>query len=643
MCGISGFIRFKKDLNSSKLKNFGLQMSKTLYRRGPDSFGSWVDRDTGVSLSHRRLSIFDTSTQGSQPMLSSNKRFVLVYNGELYNFKELKKKLASYNIFLKTKCDTEVIIESISFWGLKKSLELFNGMFAFAVWDRKIKKLFLVRDRIGIKPLFFYFNKEHFAFASEIKAFRALPWLKFQLDKESITSFVRLNYVPSPFSIYQNIMKIEPGCYAELSLRRKIISKRYWSLNKYILNADRVENIDQEFLTEKTLTSSVSRQLQADVPVGIFLSGGIDSSLVACIAQKISKKPINTFTIGFHESKFDEARFARKISNRIGANHNEEYFSSNHLKDLIFDIPKAYDEPFSDSSQLPTLLLSQLTAKQVTVALSGDGGDELYGGYYRYFMAEKFKRLILNKPKLLTLILCTIIKSFPINFWNFIGNFLPHKFGGNSFGDKLNKLYQILKNNSAFYFQKRIVSNIDDLENLLYVTKEKETIIFDENLENLFPSISERMQLIDTLTYLPDDILTKVDRASMYHSLEVRVPFLDNEVINEAWKIPEYKKIHKGKGKIILRNILNNFMPKELYERPKMGFGIPLDIILSKSLKNEIEYFLNSTELEKTNIFRIDEYKHKWKEHLSGKRNWQFIFWNFLVFSVWYNYWEKKL
>ena len=643
MCGISGFIKFKKDLSSIDLEKFGINMSRTLFKRGPDSYGSWVDSRVGVSLSHRRLSIFDITNQGLQPRISNNKRFVIVYNGELYNFLELKDKLINNNIKFNTKCDTEVVIEAISFWGLREALNQFNGMFAFSLWDRDLKKMYLIRDRVGIKPLFVYFDGENLAFASEIKALRELPWLTFEIDRESVASFVRLNYIPTPNSIYKNISKIEPGSFIEISLNKKIVTKKYWSLSEYIKKIDKIDNSDQDLITEKTLTSSVRKQMQADVPIGVFLSGGIDSSLIACLAQKISEKRINTFTIGFDESKFDEALYAKDIANKIGTNHHEEYFSTKELKKLMNDIPKAYDEPFADSSQLPTLLLSKVTSEKVKVALSGDGGDELYGGYYRYFLAEKYKRLIFRQPRLFKSILTTLINFLPINFWNIIGSFLPNKFGGKGFGDKLFKLMQVLEEDVESSFQKRIISNYHNLKEILHIENEKNTIIFDKKLEKLFPSMTERMQLIDFITYLPDDILSKVDRASMFYSLEVRVPFLDNKVIEEAWKIPEFKKIKKGEGKIILKKILSNFLPNDLFNRPKMGFGIPLDKILTNNLRDDIEYFLNSYELKKQNLFKLDEYKKKWIEHLSGSRNWQFLFWNFLVFNIWFDHWEKKL
>lgn len=640
MCGISGFLKYSKDLSSKDLDRYGLDMSSTLYKRGPDSFGVWSSKDSCVSLSHRRLSILDLSKNGNQPMTSQNKRFKIVYNGEIYNFLELRREIEKRRL-LKTACDTEVILESISLWGLNKALKKLNGMFAFALWDLKDKKLFLARDRMGIKPIYWYSDKYTFAFSSELKAIRALPWIRFEIDKESLASYVRLNYIPTPYSIYKNIYKLKPGTLLELDQNRNIETRDFWSLTKIVLNSKSHIIDSQDRTVEETLEMSVKNQMIADVPLGVFLSGGIDSSLVACLAQKNSLSKVNTFTIGFHESSFDEGKFAKKISQQIGTQHNEEYFSISILEKLVENIGEVYDEPFADSSQLPTLLLSEITRRKVTVALSGDGGDELYGGYYRYFMAEKYKKFILNQPLILKEFIFKLINFMPIDFWNFLGTLMPNKYGGKKFGDKLIKLSHTLKDSGFSSFYKRLVSNVNDISHYVLFEKEKESVIWDSEIERLFPNNVERMQLIDSLTYLPDDILTKVDRASMNSSLEVRVPFLDNTVVEQAWKIPQEKKINNGNGKVILKNILGRYLPRNLFERPKMGFGIPLDEILRTHLKSKVENYLFSKQIQDQNLFHVDKYQLRWKEHLSGKRNWQFLIWNFLVFQIWYERWMK--
>lgn len=640
MCGISGFINFSKNLSKQDLEKFGLKMSQSLHKRGPDSFGVWSDENNGISLSHRRLSIIDLSVKSNQPMISSNRRYVLVYNGEVYNYLEIRKKLEDLDVRFKTTSDTEVILESVSKLGLEKTIKEINGMFAFAIWDKNEKKLFLVRDRIGIKPLYWYYNGNYFAFASEIRAFKALPWINFEIDKESLSSYVRLNYIPAPHSIFKKIFKILPGNFIEVDNTKQIKKTSFWSLKKV---ATIKKSTSSDFNTIKDdLERSISYQMRSDVPLGIFLSGGIDSSLIACIAQSQSNKKINTFTIGFKDSAFNEAKYAKEIAKFIGTSHNEEYFEFSDLNNLIEKMGEVYDEPFADSSQLPTLLLSQITKKKVKVALSGDGGDELFGGYYRYFLAEKYKKWIFDQPEIFKILLSKIIHLMPLAFWKVVGNFLPSKFGGKQFGDKLYKLSNLIDNIDETVFHKRIVSNINEPRDLVNSNKEKQFSLFDKELESLFPNIISRMQFIDTLSYLPDDLLTKVDRASMYCSLEVRVPFLDHKLVENAWNLPFEQKIKKNEGKIILKKILKNYLPKQLFDRPKMGFGIPLSNLIAKSLNKRIDYFINSSEFKNQNLFDLNQYKIRWDEHSSGKRNWQFLIWNFFVFQLWYENWNKS-
>ncbi len=636
MCGISGFICFSKNLTSSKLKKEALSMANSLSKRGPDSFGVWTDVTNGLALSHRRLSIIDLSSNANQPMMSKSKRFVIVYNGEVYNFKTLRKIIQQNGVVLKSLSDTEVILELISLYGFNDAIKKLNGIFSLAVWDRKNKKLFLARDRVGIKPLYIYNDNQNFAFASEIKAIKKLSFSSLSIDRESLSTYVRLNYIPSPFSIFKSVSKLEPGSIFIIDLKKNIQKKKFWNvedLEKKTKNSNPGD-------TFHVLNNAVKNQMVSDVPLGVFLSGGIDSSLIAALAQKNSKKKISSFTIGFNESEFDEAKYARAISKQLGMNHNEVYFDYSELNNLVELIPDIYDEPFADSSQLPTFLLSQITKKNVTVALSGDGGDELFGGYYRYFLAEKYQRYIFSQPYLVKTIIKNIIKIFPTTFWNNFGCILPNSMGGRQFGDKLLKLSNLLDNSDETAFQKRIISNCSDLSNYLHLDKEKNVKYHDCDYELLYSDIVRRMQVLDFLIYLPDDILTKVDRASMYNSLEVRVPFLDNTVIEHAFRMEKKHYIQKSNGKVILKKVLKKFLPNQMIDRPKMGFGIPLGRLLIDSFSEKIEYYLNSTKIEKQKIFRTDFYKKLWLEHKSKKRNWQFLLWNFLVFQIWYDYWE---
>ena len=637
MCGIAGFIKFANNLSYNNLERHSVSMANTLERRGPDQSGFWVDASSGVALSHRRLSIIDLSNNASQPMISSDKRFVLVYNGEIYNFINLRNSLKK-KIKFETKSDTEVLLELISTLGVEKATRKLNGIFAFAIWDREEKKLTLCRDRVGVKPVYIYWDKKNFAFASEIKSLKTLPWLNFKICKKSLSSYVRLNYIPSPYSIFENIFKLEPGSIFEILLDKTTNIKKFWELEASSI----LINKTKPSCTHSVLNNAVASQMVSDVPLGVFLSGGVDSSLIAALAQKNSTNKIKSFTIGFEDNSFDEAPYAKKISKILGTNHNEVYFNYKDLNNLINDLPILYDEPFADSSQLPTMLLSKITKREVTVALSGDGGDELFGGYYRYFMAEKYEKYIFGQPQIFKLILEKIIKFLPINFWNNIGAVLPKKFGGRQFGDKLLKLSSLLKENQDLLFQQRIISNLNNLSDCLVYPEENKNKYFEKKYKDLFSDTITRMQILDFLTYLPDDILTKVDRASMNYSLEVRVPFLDNNVIEHAWGLKKKYKVSSGNGKIILKKILNEYLPKNLIDRPKMGFGIPLDKLLREFFHKKLEMYLNSNKVKEQNLFNLEYYKILWNEHKNYKRNWQFLLWNFLIFQMWFECWGDK-
>ncbi len=641
MCGISGFLNFNQKLIKNDLISYANEMNNSLRMRGPDFSDFWLEKNINLVLCHTRLSIIDLDKRANQPMISKNNRFVIILNGEIYNFLSIKKDLIKLGISFRTQGDTEVLLEAISHFGIEKSLKLIEGMFSFVLWDKYEKKIILVRDRLGIKPLYYYFDKVTFAFASEIKAIRRLDWLDFSLDRKSITSYVRLNYIPAPNSIYKNIRKVLPGEMITVNLEKNIKKRKYWSFQKLRPFDKKDVKIDYENKLHDLLRKKIKSHLIADVPVGVFLSGGVDSSLITSITNEVSEKKIDTFTIGFENSSFDEAKYAREVSRHLGTNHNEVYFSNNVFLDLIEKISDVYDEPFADSSQLPTLLLSQITRKKVKVAISGDGADELFGGYYRYFMANRFNKLILDSPVFFKNLIFIIITKTPKWVWENIGRILSKKYGKRQFADKLLKLSNVIKDSDENLFYFRLISNINNPEDCVLNKNERSFIIFDSIIQREFPNFIERMQLIDTLKYLPDDILTKVDRASMYYSLEVRVPFLDHEIGEFSKKIPLNMKIQNGKGKIILKKILKNYLPDKLVEREKMGFGIPLNFLIEKKLSNYIESLLYSKEIQNQEIFDINFYKTKWNEHKTKKRDWKFLFWNFFVFQKWFSRWNS--
>lgn len=641
MCGISGFLNFNQKLIKNDLISYANEMNISLRTRGPDFSDFWLEKNINLVLCHTRLSIIDLDKRANQPMLSRNGRFVIILNGEIYNFLSIKKDLIKSGLSFRTQGDTEVLLESISHFGIEKSLKLIEGMFSFVLWDKYEKKITIVRDRLGIKPLYYYFDKLTFAFASEIKAIRKLDWLDFSLDRKSILSYVRLNYIPAPNSIYKNIKKVLPGEMITVDLEKNIKKIQFWSFKKFKPFHKEDINIDYEDKLHDLLRKKVKSHLVADVPVGVFLSGGVDSSLIASITDEISKKKINTFTIGFENSTFDEAKYAREVSRQLGTNHNEVYFSNNAFLDLIEKISDVYDEPFADSSQLPTLLLSQITRKKVKVAISGDGADELFGGYYRYFISNQYNKLILNSPEFFKNLIYVIITKTPKLVWENIGQILSKKYGKRQFSDKLLKLANVIKDSDENLFYLRLISNLNNPEDCVLNKDERSFIIFDSIIQKEFPNFIERMQLIDTLQYLPDDILTKVDRASMYHSLEVRVPFLDHEIVEFSKKIPQKMKIKSGKGKIILKKILKNYLPNKIIEREKMGFGIPLNFLIEKKLSNQIESFLYEKEIQNQEIFDINFYRKRWEEHKTKKRDWKFLFWNFFVFQKWFSRWNS--
>jgi len=646
MCGITGFF-------SKSISNFDdaiNKMSSAIHHRGPDSSGVWINKNSGVFFGHQRLSILDLSETGHQPMISRSGRYVITYNGEIYNHLGLRNEIEAFTIDIKWRgsSDTETLLEAIDIWGLETTLKKISGMFAFGLWDQKQKCLILVRDRVGQKPLYFGWQgrgeKQVFLFGSELKALKAHPEFNSSINKDAIALYLRHNCIPAPYSIYNEIYKLLPGHFLKLEqndLNNKStpISKAYWSLidnaidgNENILQNE--ENDIKEEL-EKKLLFSVKQHMISDVPLGSFLSGGIDSSLITALMQSQSTNPVQTFTIGFKENNYSEAQHAKKIANYLGTNHTELYVSSKMALDVIPKISEVYDEPFADSSQIPTYLISQLASKNVKVALTGDAGDELFCGYNRYVMSKKFSNLFNFTPIALRKILKSGLLSLSVNNWDIIQKILMPFSKLNNFGNKVHKgartleaktmleLYHILSSNWSN--PSEIMQNFKEPENNLnfYISKIKK-------LDN-----QQQMMVLDLITFLSDDILVKVDRAAMSYSLETRTPFLDNDLIDYAWKVPQSLKLKNGSGKWILKQILNKYVPNELMNRPKMGFESPIDKWLRGPLKEWADNLLNSNNLRKEGYINHKIIRKKWDEHLSGKKNWQYNLWNILMFEAW--------
>mgnify|MGYP000123671635 CR=1 FL=1 len=643
MCGIAGF--WDRNNKTQDLKKEIIAMTNSLAHRGPDDEGIFIDENRKVALGHRRLSILDLSSAGHQPMKSNSGRYVIIYNGEIYNYKNLRKEIeAKYGAIFRSSTDTEVLLAAIENWGIEKALEKSNGMFAFALWDRKENRLFLARDRIGIKPLYYGINNNIFYFASELKAIRANSLFVPEINKDALALYFRHNYIPVPYAIYKGINKLRPGHYITIDGNLNIEEKYYWSAEKistHTQNILQLSEVDVVSEVENLLADSIRMRMIADVPLGTFLSGGIDSSIVAALMQKESRRPIKTFTIGFYENDYNEARFAKAVAHHLGTDHTELYTTPKEAMDIILRLADIYDEPFSDSSQIPTFLISQLTKNYVTVSLSGDGGDELFGGYNRYFWGNyiwKSTRYIpaFIKRSAAKILLMMSNKDYGglADIW-LLSRFLKQPL----LNDKLFKLAEILDAGSEDKLYKRLISHWRHPHKLVREAEEPNTVLDHKTISKLIPNFTGRMMFFDLITYLPDDILTKVDRASMAVSLEVRVPLLDHRLVELSKKIPLSLKIKKKKGKWILRQILYKYVPPKLIERPKMGFSIPLGDWLRNDLKGWANSLLDEKKLKKDGILNPQPIKKLWQEHLTKKRNWQYLLWDVLMFQAWKEKW----
>ena len=629
MCGLTGFFDIRQSRKSYNSKKIIDNMTDVLKSRGPDDKGIWIDKKNNIYFGHRRLSIIELSNLGKQPMVSNNKRFVIIFNGEIYNFLKLKNELEIENVKFSGNSDTEVLLEALAKWGIKKTLDKISGMFAFVLWDKKDKKLFLARDRFGIKPLYFSYLNKIFFFGSQTKSFLQHPNWKGEISFDALGSFFRLGYIPSNQSIFKNTSQVLPGHYLIFSNKGKIEQKCYWNLKKKVEFKRNKNNFNEDLnrQAEILLNNSVKEHMVSDVPIGCFLSGGIDSSLISALMQKNSLRKIKTFNIGFEDKFLDESMYARKIAEHLGTEHNSVIFNNQNIINLIPKLNDVYDEPFADSSQLPTILLSLTTREQVKVALSGDGGDELFGGYNRYIWAKKIN-LFYNFPFFIRNFIGKFLKFISPVQWNYILSKLPLLRNYPFIGDKVYKLSDVIQFRDFSNVYSYLISQWQKKDIPLNKKIQlNETFILNEKS---FLDLTEQMQLMDINNYLPGDILTKVDRASMSCGLEVRVPYLEKNLVEFMWSVNSKEK----NSKKILKSILYKYVPKNLMERPKMGFSVPLEKWLKSSLKDWANDLLQKKELENNNINSRVIIK-KWKEHLSGKRNWQYQLWPILIYQSW--------
>lgn len=645
MCGIAGFLNLSS--KDAAVADTALAMADKIIHRGPNASGVWAEGP--VALAHRRLSIVDLSAAGNQPMPSACGRYVIAFNGEIYNYRVIRQKVESDPYFAayikqwRGHSDTEVILAAFAIWGLEESLKLMVGMFAIALWDRHEQALFLVRDRMGEKPLYFGRFGSTFLFGSELKALRVHPAWQGEIDRGALSLFMRHNYIPAPYTIYKNVHKLLPGNFLRINASGDIHSKEYWSLAQVADNngSKLFQGNEQEAMDalEERLSASIRDQMLADVPLGAFLSGGIDSSTVVALMQAQSQRQVRTFSIGFFEDGFNEAEHAKRVAEHLGTEHTELYVTAKQAQDVVPLLPALYDEPFSDSSQIPTFLVSQLARQHVTVSLSGDGGDELFGGYNRYFVAGDIWRKMHRAPVPLRNSLASLIRGLPPKTWSslygIVMPILPRRYRHGNFGDKLHKFANVLGSQGQETIYKQLISHWQDPASIVIDGHEPPTAITSPQH---FPQISnfvERMMYLDTISYLPDDILVKVDRAAMGVSLETRVPMLDHRIVEFAWSLPFDMKVRNGESKWLLKQVLYRHVPKKILERPKMGFGVPIDQWLRGDLREWAEDLLNPSRLKSEGFFHPEPILEKWNQHLSGHQNWQYLLWDVLMFQAW--------
>jgi asparagine synthase (glutamine-hydrolysing) len=644
MCGIAGIWDRRRQSTPDALAAAAAAMTATLVHRGPDAGALWRDDAAGVALGHRRLSIVDLSPAGAQPMVSSCGRFVISYNGEVYNAAELKPELEAAGRSFRGHCDTEIIVEGAAVWGVEATIRRLIGMFAIALWDRQERALYLVRDRLGIKPVYWADCDGRILFGSELKALRADAHWTPALDRDALTAYLRFGYVPAPRTIYRGVQKLPPGMILVARASGAPTIAPFWSLAD-IARAGQAERrtLDEAEATDRLdalLRDAVGRRMVADVPLGAFLSGGIDSSTVVALMQAQSTRPVRSFSIGFHERGYDEAQHAAAVARHLGTDHTELYVSPEHALGMIPNLPTMYDEPFADSSQIPTFLVSEMTRRHVTVALSGDGGDELFGGYTRYFRGQAVWRAIEHIPQSARVLAAAGMRAVSPAAWSALGAVIPESVRPTQFGDKMHKLAGVLAGEaeaSAFY--RNVVSLWVDPARVVIGGTEPKGPLDDLAIKALVPDFIERMQYLDTVTYLPDDILTKVDRASMAVSLEARVPLLDHRVVAFSWGLPVSMKAADGTGKRLLRRVLDRYVPRALIDRPKMGFAVPINDWLRGPLKEWAEDLLDERRLAGDGILDPAPIRERWREHLAGTRDWQYPLWSVLMFQSWKRRW----
>ncbi|MBT7351012.1 MAG: asparagine synthase (glutamine-hydrolyzing) [Phycisphaerae bacterium] len=638
MCGIVGYWCASTAPQSLIVRH----MADQIQSRGPDDCGTWIDIDAGVAFGHRRLSIIDLSPAGHQPMVSPCGRFVLTFNGEIYNHLDLRTELEAVGggFDWRGHSDSETLLAALRHWGVEGALKKLNGMFAFGLWDCVEQVLHLARDRMGEKPLYYGRTGNTFLFGSELKAMRAHPQWHGEIDRAALTLYLRHSYVPAPWTIYKGIQKLCPAQYVVISNSGQTIAtpKRYWDIEQVAAATNRLTGCDERELVDSLddlLRDAVRMRMAADVPLGAFLSGGYDSSMVVALMQAQSTQKVRTFSIGFEEDTHNEAPHAKAVAEHLGTDHTELYVTAQQAMDVIPQLPRIYDEPFADSSQIPTFLVSQMAREHVTVSLSGDGGDELFCGYNRYAMGFRAWKMLSRFPRPARQTIAWGCRRAPSKLLAGLQPCLPKRLRIMNLADRLPKLAEVLayRNGAAFY--RSLVSHAKHPAALIIGGHEPDTPLSDLSHVPEGLDLREQMMYLDMLTYLPDDILTKVDRASMAVSLEARVPLLDHRLVEFAWQVPLEFKYREGRGKWLFREVLYRYVPKGLLDRPKMGFGVPIEHWLRGPLRAWAEDLLSTSRLEREGFFEPGPIRLMWDDHLSGKRRTHHYLWDVLMFQAW--------
>lgn len=643
MCGFSGFVDLSCSKGGDTLTRIANEMGEAIAHRGPDDAQTWVQPEAGFAVAFRRLAIVDLSRAGRQPMVSKSRTFVISFNGEVYNAPKLRRELEGAGAKFRGHSDTEIVLEAFDQWGIEKTLPRLVGMFAIVLWNRHERELTLIRDRMGIKPLYYGKIGQTFFFGSQPKSFFKHPDWKPDIDLDSVTAYMRFAYVPSPRSVFKGLNTVAPAEVVKVKNGEVQTQYHYWNHEDWAssgyANRARLNEKEAVIQFEILLADAIEQRLMSDVPLGAFLSGGIDSSTVAALMQIRSSRPISTFTIGFEEQNYNEAIYAKEVARHLKTEHHEMYVTSKDTLDVIPKMPIYFDEPFADPSQIPTYLLSALTRNHVTVSLSGDGGDELFAGYPRYSTGDNIVQMASRVPAGLRPSVAKFIRKVPGVVWDALAPFVPRKHGKSPLKLRALRTAGVLEEGGEERLFRSFVERWSDPAQIVIGGRETVDKLWNGAMHDRMPDFIERMQYLDAVTYLPDDILVKVDRASMANSLEVRVPLIDHRIVEFCYRLPKHMKIRERQSKWLLRQVLYRHVPKELFDRPKMGFGVPIDKWLRGPLRDWAEDLLDQRQLEEDGIFNPASIREHFDQHLSGKRSWEDRLWVVLMFQAWKRQW----